>query len=84
MKKTKTTILCMATFCTMALAAQNTSPAFHTVGKPFQTSVGNMLSGDSLHEEKETTAGIGTTDSLVKSKGDFSNFSIEQLEKLIA
>ena len=84
MKTTKTTILCMATFCTMALAAQNNSPAFYTVGKPFQTSVSKMLGGDSLHEERETMAGIGTTDSLVTSKGDFSSFSIEQLEKLIA
>ena len=84
MKTTKTTILCMATFCTMALAAQNNSPAFYTVGKPFQTSVANMLGGDTLHEERETTAGLGTTDSLVTSKGDFSSFSIEQLEKLIA
>ena len=84
MKKKKTTILCMATFCTMALAAQNTCPAFYTVGKPFQTSVGNMLGGDSLHDEREKTAGIETPDSLVTSKGDFSSFSIEQLEKLIA
>ena len=43
-----------------------------------------MLGGDSLHEEKETTAGIGKPDSLVTSKGDFSSFSIKQLEKLIA
>jgi hypothetical protein len=84
MKTIKTTILCMATFCAMALAAQNTSPAFYTVGKPFQTSVGNMLGGDSLNEERETTAGIGAPDSLVTSKGNFSSFSIEQLEKLIA
>ena len=84
MKTTKTTILCMAIFCSMALAAQNTSPAFHTVGKPFQTSVVNMLGGDSLNEERETTAGIGAPDSLVTSKGDFSSFSIEQLEKLNA
>lgn len=82
MKTTKTTILCMATFCTMALAAQNTNNAFYTLGgKPSQST---MLGGDSLHEERETTAIIGSTDSLVTSKGDFSSFSIEQLEKLIA
>ena len=68
----------------MALAAQNTCPAFHTVGKPIQTSVGNMLGGNSLNEERETTADIGTSDSLATSKGDFCSFSIEQLEKLIA
>ena len=84
MKTTKTTILCMAALCTMALAAQNTNPAFYTVGKPSQTSASNMLGGDSLHKQREATASIWTPDSLVTNKGDFSSFSIEQLEKLIA
>ena len=72
----------MATFCTMALAAQNTSNAFYTLGEKSSQSI--MLGGDSLYEERETTASIWTPDSLVTSKGDFSSFSIEQLEKLIA
>ena len=85
MKTTKTTILCMATFCTMALAAQNTNNAFYTLGgKPSHPSVGIMLGGDSLYEERVTTASIEIPDSLVTNKGDFSSFSIEQLEKLIA
>lgn len=83
MKKKKTTILCLASLCAMTLAAQNTSPTFYTVGKAFHTSDNIMHYGDSLHEEKATTASIGTTDSLVTNKGDFSSFSIEQLEKLI-
>ena len=85
MKTTKTTILCMAAFCTMALSAQNTNNVFNTLGgKPSQPSVGIMLGGDSLHEERVTTASIGTPASLVTSKRDFGGFSIEQLEKLIA
>ena len=84
MKTKKTTILCLASLCAMTLAAQNTSPLFYTVGKPFHTSVSNILGGDSLQEENVITASIGTIDSLMTSKGDFSNFTIEQLEKLIA
>ena len=83
MKKKKTTILCLASLCAMTLAAQNTSPTFYTVGKAYHTSDNIMHCGDSLHEEKATTASIGTTDSLVTNKGNFSSFSIEQLEKLI-
>lgn len=85
MKTTKTIILCVASCCAMALAAQNTNNAFYTLGgKPSHPSVGIMLGGDSLYEERETTASIGTPDSLVTSRGDFCSFSIEQLEKLIA
>ncbi len=84
MKKKKTTILCLASLCAMKLAAQNTSPTFYTVGKPFHTSDHIMHCGDSLHEGKITTTSIGATDSLVTNKGDFGSFSIEQLEKLIA
>ncbi len=84
MKKKKTTILCLASLCAMTLAAQNTSSTFYTVGKLFRTPVSNILGRDSLQEEKETIASIGATDSLVTNKGEFSSFSIEQLEKLIA
>ena len=84
MKKKKTTILCLASLCAMTLAAQNTIPAFFTVGKPFQTSVNNMVVGDSLQEERVTMAGIKTPNSLMTNKVDYSSFSIEQLEKLIA
>ena len=83
MKKKKTTILCLASLCAMTLAAQNTSPTFYTVGKAFHTSVNIMHCGDSLYEEKATTASIGATDSLETNKKDFCSFSIEQLEKLI-
>ena len=84
MKKKKTTILCLASLCAMTLAAQNTSPTFYTVGKACHTSVNIMHCGETLHEERETTAGTETPDSLVTNKGDFSYFSIEQLKKLIA
>ena len=84
MKKKKTTILCLASLCAMTLAAQNTSPTFYTVGKAFHTSDNIMHYGDSLHEGETTTASIGATDSLITNKRDFSSFSIEQLEKLIA
>lgn len=84
MKKKKATILCLASLCAMTLAAQNISPTFYTVGKVFYTSDNIMHCGDPLHEEKATTTSIGATDSLVMNKNDFSSFSIEQLEKLIA
>lgn len=84
MKKKKTTILCLASLCAMTLAAQNTSPTFYTVGKAFHTSDNIMHYSDSLHEGETTTASIGATDSLITNKWDFSSFSIEQLEKLIA